>query len=203
MSDFSVRFDWFLGLEEDYISPTFSLIEGMGKDEVIRRLGGEISHPEFMSARESVSRVTRDTDLIGLGDDGGFVFTVEAITSTLSVPGVLRDLSQGGRCLSVSFSVEGTNAFHYAVEGDLVVYDEDVEEVVDPIRANDPRWNRSWCDALTDVNSSDRHSGLHLLLLTEEVMGLTAKESWISDRLRTVQVPNSIRFANTAAWDIP
>lgn len=103
----------------------------------------------------------------------------------------------------MSFSVEGTNSFHYAVEGDLVVYEEDVVDAVEPLRTNDPRWDPSWCDAMADIDSSGRARGVHLLVLTEQVMGLTAKETWISDRLKTVRVPNSIRFANTPAWDIP
>jgi hypothetical protein len=203
MPDFGGRFDWFYGLEDDYISPTFSLIEGADQGEVIHRLGGEIADLELMSAKESVDRVTQETDLIGLGEDGGFTFTVEAISSTLSVPGVLRDLSRGGRCLSVAFSVEGTNAFHYAVGGDLVVYVEDVEQTVNPLRAGDPRWNPSWCDVLADFDSSSQHSGVHLLVLMEQVMGLTAKASWANERLKTLRVPNSIRFADTPAWDIP
>ncbi|GGN90580.1 hypothetical protein GCM10011579_086580 [Streptomyces albiflavescens] len=197
------RFDWFYGLEEDYLYPTISVIEGSDHKEVMRILGVGGAEPEAMTAREALENVTRNVELVGLGEDCGLIFTVEAIGSTLAVPGVLRDISRDGRCVSVSFSSEGVHSFHYAVNGELVSYEFDAEETVTPLRPGDPRWNPVWSEVPNGVDDEEVDRGVHLLALVEQIMGLAPKEQWLSERLQTLCIPSSVRFQNTPAWDIP
>lgn len=195
------RSDWLAEMEDKYLSPTFSLIEGTDLREVISYLQGDGRGVEMMSAEEAVSRVESDIDLVGLGKVREFVFTVESIGLNLAVPAVLRSLSKKGRCLSLTLSNEGVNSFRYAVGGDLVAYEQDVTETISPLRVNDERWNPSWSESLAKFKGA-KDSGEHLLMLTERVTGVALDASWTSEPLATIRVPSSRFLEDPKAWNI-
>ncbi|MFI9599963.1 hypothetical protein ACIHCX_08780 [Streptomyces sp. NPDC052043] len=197
------RFEWFYGLEQDYLYPTISVIEGPVREEVMRVLGVQGNESERLNAREALESVTRDVELIGLGEDSGLLFTVESNGSTLAVPGVLRKISRKGRCVSVSFSSEGVHSFHYAVNGELVAYEFDAQDAMAPLRVADPRWNLGWSEVPAGFGGEDMRRGVHLLALVEQITGLASKECWLRERLQMLSVASSIRFQDTPAWDIP
>ncbi|MEV8425190.1 hypothetical protein [Streptomyces niveus] len=197
------RFEWFYGLEENYVYPTISIVEGTDRKEISRILGGNGIASEEMTVSQAGQKMTRDDDAIGLGEDSGLVFTVEALSSVLAVPGVLRDISRNGRCVSTRFSIEGVSSFHYAVRGELVAYEFDVEDVVLPLQNSDPRWNAAWSESPADFDDDEIAYGVQLLALTERIMGLAPQESWFSNQLETIFIPASFRSENEAYWDIP
>ncbi len=192
------EFSWISELEEDYIVPTISLIEGVDRDEVIRRLGGDPVATRSLTALEAVE-LADDSEFVGVGQVGSTAYTIESVGYVAAVPGVVRDLSRGGRCFSVRFDVNGADSVHYAVDGDLVVYEEH-DGPVNSLRADDPRWRTSWCDGLLDAEG---RWGVNILALAEKVMGVTVQRSWFSEPLMTVELPSAARYAGTSYWDIP
>ncbi|MDX3418980.1 hypothetical protein PV661_32745 [Streptomyces sp. MD20-1-1] len=196
-------FGWFFRLEEDGIYPTISVIEGADRERVMQILAGEDAEWEGMSVKEAVDKVARDVDVIGLGEDSGLVFTIEAISSTLAVPGVLREISQNGRCVSAAFSSEGVCSFHYAVRGELIAYEFDAGYPVWPLTAGDDRWDATWSESTTDFDESEIVQGVHLLSLIGQVMGIAPQASWFKRQLWTIKIPSSVRFEGSPAWNIP
>ncbi|MBA4861339.1 hypothetical protein H1V43_08040 [Streptomyces sp. PSKA54] len=193
------RFSWIAELEEDYIVPTISLIEGADREEVIRRLGGDPAVTRSLTALEAVELDVDDSEFVGVGRTGNITYTMESIGYVAAVPGVVRDLSRGGRCFSVRFDVNGADSVHYAVDGDLVVYEEH-DGVVNSLRSDDPRWDTSWCDGLLDAEG---RWGSNILALAERVMGVSVQRSWFKESLMTAELPSASRYAGTSHWDIP
>lgn len=189
---------WISELEEDYIVPTISLIEGVDRGEVIRRLGGDPAVTRNLTAPEA-AELADDSEFVGVGQTGNFCYTIESVGYVAAVPGVVRDLSRGGRCFSVRFDVNGADSVHYAVDGDLVVYEEH-DGTVHSLRADDPRWRTSWCDGLLDAEG---RWGANILALAERVMGVAVRRSWFSEPLTTVELPSAARYGGTSYWDIP
>jgi hypothetical protein len=121
------RFAWIDDLEEDYISPTVAVLAGVARDQAIRRRHGDPQASRLLTVRQAadeMARDDRDQDLIGVGTVGDLVFAVEAGGHTTAIPGALRALSQGGRCFSVQIDIDGGDRVHYAVDGEVVVYEE-------------------------------------------------------------------------------
>ncbi|MFB7651476.1 MULTISPECIES: DUF6461 domain-containing protein [unclassified Streptomyces] len=192
------EFSWIFELEEDYIVPTISLIEAVDRDDVIRRLGGDSAATRSLTALEALE-LADDSEFVGVGQTGSIAYTIESIGYVAAVPGVVRDLSRGGRCFSVRFDVNGADSVHYAVDGDLVVYEE-YDGPVNALRADDPRWRVSWCDGLLDAEG---RWGAKILALAERVMGIPVRRSWFSEPLMTVALPSASRYVGTSYWDIP
>lgn len=197
MAGVAGEFSWISELEEDYIVPTISLIEGVDRDEVIRRLGGDLAATRSLTALEAVE-LADDAEFVGVGHMGNITYTIESIGYVTAVPGVVRDLSRGGRCFSVRFDVNGADSVHYAVDGDLVVYEEH-DGPVNSLRADDPRWPASWRDGPLDAEG---RWGASILALAEKVMGVPVQRSWFSEPLMTVELPSAARYAGTSYWDI-
>ena len=202
MTDAEVRFAWVDELDED-ILPTVALVGGVCADEVIRRLGGLPASDRLMTVRQAVefAEGNRSTGLVGVGSLGDLVFIVEDGYTT-AVPGVLRDLSKGGRAFSVSADVNGGDTMGYAVDGDLVVFGEHWGPVR-PLRENDPRWDPEWCRGLIDIEDESEIWGVKIFALMERVMGSAVQPQWFTDPLRTVEVPAASGYAGTSAWDVP
>ncbi|MFV0134048.1 DUF6461 domain-containing protein [Streptomyces sp. HMX87] len=198
MAGFCGQYSWISELEEKYVVPTISLIQGVECDEVIRRLGGDPAAVRSLTAVEAVE-LADDSELVGVGQTGNTVYTIESVGYVAAVPGVVRDLSRGGRCFSVRFDVNGADSVHYAVDGDLVVYEEH-DGPVNPLRPDDPRWRTSWCDGLLD---SEGRWGPNILALAEKVMGVPVQGSWFSEPLMTVELPSASSYVGTPYWDIP
>ncbi|PJN28109.1 DUF6461 domain-containing protein [Kitasatospora sp. CB02891] len=197
------RFDWID--EEEGFYPVLTLVEGTAEDEVIRRFGGDPGTARLLVADEiydlQPSRPGHRGH-VGVGTVGRVVFALEVVGSTGAVPGVLRDLSRGGRCFGILLGINGDDRVHYAVDGDLVVHEEPHGPVT-PLREGDARWNPAWCTGLIDVEDPTEFWGPKLFLLAERVMGVTIERSWFSQPLRTAEIPYSAIFMNTPAWDIP
>ncbi|MER7849355.1 DUF6461 domain-containing protein [Kitasatospora sp. NPDC096077] len=203
--DAEKRFAWVDELEEDYILPTVAVIAGVGRDEVIRRLHGDPETGRLLTARQAAdetARTDRDEDLVGIGMVGDLVFVVEAGGYTTAIPGVLRDLSRGGRCFSVQIDINGGDTVHYAVDGELVVHEEH-HGPVNPLRAGDPRWDAEWCQGLIDVSDETEIWGVKIFALMERVTGAAVHPSWFTEPLDTFAVPPAFGYANTPAWDMP
>ncbi|MFE7243643.1 DUF6461 domain-containing protein [Streptomyces sp. NPDC057580] len=199
------RFAWIDELEEDYILPTVALVAGVGRDEVIRRLHGDPEAGRLLTARQAADetvRADRDEDLVGVGTVGDLVFVLEASGYTTAIPGVLRDLSRGGRCFSVQIDINGGDSVHYAVDGELVVFEEHWGQV-NPLRAGDPRWDAEWCRGLIDVDDETEIWGVKIFALMERVMGTTVHPSWFTEPLDTFAIPPASSYADTPAWDVP
>ena len=205
MADAEARFAWVDELvdelEEDYIMPTVALVEGVGEDEVIRRLGGIPDSSRPMTVLEALEFDEETRDLVGVGSMGGLVFIVENSFTTL-VPGILRELSKGGRAFSVSIDANGGDSMGYAVGGDLVVFEEHWGPI-HPLRGDDPRWDPQWCRGLINVEDETEIWGVKIFALVERVMGGTVQPHWFTHPLRTVEVPAASGYANTSAWNVP
>ena len=156
-----------------------------------------------MTVRQAVefAEGNRSTGLVGVGSLGDLVFIVEDGYTT-AVPGVLRDLSKGGRAFSVSADVNGGDTMGYAVDGDLVVFGEHWGPVR-PLLENDPRWDPEWCRGLIDIEDESEIWGVKIFALMERVMGSAVQPHWFTDPLRTVEVPAASGYAGTSAWDVP
>ncbi|MEV7595855.1 DUF6461 domain-containing protein [Kitasatospora sp. NPDC089797] len=191
------RFDW--ADEEDGFYPLLTLVEGIAEDEVIRRFGGDAKSTRLLTSEE-IQDLQRDHVSVGTVD--GVVFALEVAGWTGAVPGVLRGLSRGGRCFGLQCDVNGGDTVHYAVDGDLVVYEEPYGPVK-PLREGDRRWNPSWCGVLIDVTDPTELWGPKLFLLAERVMGVVIERSWFTMPLRAAELPDPMAFTDTPAWDIP
>ncbi|MFF2012944.1 DUF6461 domain-containing protein [Streptomyces sp. NPDC058195] len=203
--DAEERFAWIDELEEDYLLPTVAVVAGVGRDEVIRRLRGAPESGRRLTVRQAAdetARVDRDVDLVGIGMFGDLVFVVESAGYTTAIPGVLRDLSRGGRCFSVQIDINGGDTVHYAVDGELVVYEEHYGPV-HPLRAGDPRWDAEWCQGLIDTSDETELWGVKIFALMERVMGAAVHPSWFTEPLDTFAVPVASGYANTPAWNMP
>ncbi|GAA1091186.1 MULTISPECIES: DUF6461 domain-containing protein [Kitasatospora] len=203
MAVYEDRFGW--TAEEDDFHPVLTLIEGITEDEVIRRFGGAPDAAGPLSLDEIHGRqpeYPERRDHVGVGTVGGVVFALEFVGWTGAVPGVLRDLSRGGRCFGIHLDVHGRSTVHYAVDGGLVVHEEAYGPVT-PLREGDTRWDPAWCDGLIDVTDPTEFWGPKLFLLAERVMGTTIERPWFTGPLRTAEIPNAEVFENTPAWDIP
>ncbi|NBM16207.1 DUF6461 domain-containing protein [Streptomyces sp. GC420] len=193
-------FSWVAELEQDYIVPTVCLIEGVDPDEVIRRLGADPATARSMTVRETVDlAASGEREFVGVGRTAGISCTVESIGYVTAVPGVLRDLSRGGRAFSVRFDVNGADSVHYAVDGDLVVYAEPYG-AVESLRPGDPRWDVAWSEGLFN---EEGQWGPNILALAESVMGAPVPPSLFTEPLATVELPSAARYAGTFHWDIP
>ncbi|WP_053640281.1 MULTISPECIES: DUF6461 domain-containing protein [unclassified Streptomyces] len=197
------RFDW--TDEEDGFYPVLTLIEGITEDEVIRRFGGNASATRLL-ASEEVHDLQPEypdrRDHVSVGTAGDVVFALEVVGWTGAVPGVLRDLSRAGRCFGLHLDINGGDTVHYAVDGDLVVYEEPYGPVT-PLREGDTRWDPAWCAGLIDVTDPTEVWGPKLFLLAERVMGVTIERSWFTQPLRTAEISGSAAFTDTPAWHIP
>ncbi|MHA6762469.1 DUF6461 domain-containing protein [Streptacidiphilus sp. PAMC 29251] len=196
------RFAWVD--EEDGFYPIFTLVEGATEDEVIQCLGGDLRAVRPLTADEiyELQPSHGHRPFVSVGTAGGVVFALELVGSTGAVPGVLRDLSRGGRCFGLSLDINGGDRVHYAVDGHLVVYQEPWGAIT-PLRDGDSRWNPAWCEELIDVADPTESWGLELFLLAERVMGTVIEQAWFTQPLRTVDLPDAVRFSNTPHWDIP
>ncbi|MGW4894789.1 DUF6461 domain-containing protein [Kitasatospora sp. NPDC004240] len=203
--DAAGRFAWINGLEEDYIWPIVTVVSGVGRDEVVRRLRAAPGSGRPLTVRQSLDerdQPGREEDLIGVGTVGDLVFLVEGRGCTMAVPGVVRELSHGGRCFGVQIDVNGGDTVHYAVDGDLVVYEEHYGPI-EPLRPGDPRWDAEWCRGLIDVDDPTEIWGVRIFGLMERVIGATVDPSWFARPLNTFTVPPASGYANTSAWDLP
>lgn len=197
------RFDWVD--EEDGFYPILTMVEGLTEDEVIRRFGGDP-----VATRPLTTDGIYDLQpghggqrhFVGVATTGCMVFALEVVGSTGATPGVLRDLSRGGRCFGILLDVNGADSVHYAIDGDLVVYEEPYG-TVSPLREGDTRWDPAWCEGLIDITDPTEFWGPKLFLLAERVMGTVIERTWFTKALRTAELPDSVRFMNTPAWDIP
>ncbi|WP_370120732.1 DUF6461 domain-containing protein [Streptacidiphilus sp. MAP12-33] len=199
------RFAWMDDLEEDYILPAIAVVAGVPQDEVIRRLHGDLGAGRRLTAKQAADEtvhVGRSEDLVGVGTVGDLVFVVEASGYTTAIPGVLRDLSRGGRCFSVQIDINGGDSVHYAVDGELVVFEEHWGPI-SPLRAGDPRWETEWCRGLIDVEDETEIWGMKIFALMERVMGATVHPSWFTEPLDTYAVPLASGYARTPAWAVP
>ncbi|WP_051969156.1 DUF6461 domain-containing protein [Kitasatospora azatica] len=196
------RFDWVD--EEDGFYPILTLIEGVAEDEVIKRFGGDLEAARLLTADEIYDLQPRHghSPFVSVGTANGVLFALEVVGSTGAVPRVLRDLSRGGRCFGLLLDVNGGDRVHYAVDGDLVVYQEP-RGTLTPLRAGDSRWSPAWYEGLSDATDPAALCGSKLFLLTERVMQTVIEPAWFTQPLRTVELPDTIRFINTPAWDIP
>ncbi|MFJ3706187.1 MULTISPECIES: DUF6461 domain-containing protein [Streptomyces] len=203
MDDQDDRFDWID--EEDGLYPVLTLVEGVTEEEVLRGFGGDPEATRLLAAEEIYDLQPRNLDRrdhVGVGTVGDTVFALEVVGSTGAVPGVLRNLSRGGRCFGLLLGISGGDRVFYAVDGDLVVYEEPYGPVT-PLREGDARWDPFWCAGLIDVTDPTEFWGLKLFLLAERVMGVTIERSWFTRPLRTAEVPDPLAYMNTPAWDIP
>jgi hypothetical protein len=199
------RFAWIDELEEDYILPTIAVVAGVGRDDVIRRLQGDHSSPRSLTARQAADEAVhrdRDEDLVGVGTVGDLVFVVEASGYTTAIPGIVRDLSHGGRCFSVSIDINGGDRVSYAVDGSLVVFEEHWGPI-HPLREDDARWDPEWCRDLIDLEDESEIWGVKIFALMDRVMGGSADPSWFSQPLDTFAIPCAASYMNTPAWDVP
>ncbi|GAA2774073.1 DUF6461 domain-containing protein [Kitasatospora cinereorecta] len=197
------RFDWID--EEEGFYPVLTLVEGITEDEVLRRFGGDPGAARLLVAEEIYDlqpQYPGRRGHVGVGTVDNVVFALEVVGSTGAVPGVLRDLSRGGRCFGLLLGISGGDRVFYAVDGDLVVYEEPSGPVT-PLREGDARWDPSWCAGLIDITDPTEFWGPKLFLLAERVTGVTIERSWFTRPLRTAEVPDSSAYMNTAAWDIP
>jgi len=197
------RFDWID--EEEGLYPVLTLVEGVSEDETIRRFGGDPAATRALVADEIYGLQPNrpgHRGHVGVGTVGKVVFALEVVGSTGAVPGVLRELSRGGRCFGLLLGVNGDDRVHYAVDGDLVVYEEAYGPVT-PLREGDVRWDPGWCVGLVDVSDPAGLWCSRLFLLAERVMSVTIDRSWFSRPLRTAEIPGSATFSNSSAWDIP
>ncbi|MFJ8443394.1 hypothetical protein [Kitasatospora griseola] len=171
---------------------------------MIRRFGGDPESTRLLVADEihDLQPSSGCHGYVGVGTVGDVVFAVEFVGSTGAVPGVLRDLSRGGRCFGLKFGISGGDWVHYAVDGDLVVYEEPWGPV-NPLQKGDARWDATWCADLIDVTDPTESWGLKLFLLAEHVMNVTVERSWFVQPLRTAELPDLAAVRNTSAWDIP
>ncbi|WP_052441820.1 DUF6461 domain-containing protein [Streptacidiphilus anmyonensis] len=197
------RFDWID--EEDGFYPVLTLIEGITEDETIQRFGGDPSTARLLISEEIYELQAHRSErcgYVGVGITGPVVFALEVVGSTGVVPGILRDLSRGGRCFGIQLGINGGDTVHYAVDGGLVVYEEPYGPVT-PLNDGDPRWNPAWCQGLIDIDDPTELWGPKLFLLAERVMNVVIERSWFTRPLRTVELPDTVGFMNTPAWDIP
>ena len=119
-----------------------------------------------------------------------------------NVPGVLRDLSVGGRAFNMLNHINGKDIIGYAVDGELVVFEEPWGPLT-PLRPGDSRWDPRWCDGLTDLEADIWLRGERMLALAERVMGCWLDPAWCTGELRSAAIPNPDLLARTDAWDIP
>ena len=126
---------------------------------------------------------------VGVGTVGQVVFTLEVVGFTGAIPETMRRLSVGGRCFGITIAVSGGDNVRYAVDGELVVYEEPWGPVY-PLRAADPRWDPNWCKGLIGIDDPDDIWGLGKLVLAERVMQTRVEEDWIRRPLRTVELPD-------------
>lgn len=198
------RFAWIDDLEEDYILPTVTVVEGVGRAEVVRRLGGDPRAGRWMTARQMVDEALRErsADLVGVVTVGGLVCMVEVASSVGAVPEVVSALSRGGRCFGVWVDINGGDTVHYAVDGELVVFEEH-SGPIRPLQAGDPRWDPRLCRGLIDVEDETAIWGVKIFALMERVMGVTVQPIWFTEPLETFAVPPASGQAGTAAWDVP
>lgn len=198
------RFAWVD--EEDGFYPVLTFVEGATEDEVIQCLGGDLRAVRLLTADEIYDLqpshgLHRHRPFVSVGTAGSVVFALELVGSTGAVPGVLRDLSRGGRCFGLLLDINGGDRVQYAVDGHLVVYQEP-RGAITPLREGDSRWNQAWCEGLIDVADPTQSWGLDLFLLAERVMGIVIERSWFTQPLRTVELPDAIGSSNTPHWDI-
>ncbi|MGW6394527.1 DUF6461 domain-containing protein [Streptomyces sp. NPDC055103] len=193
-------FSWVAELEDDDVVPTVCLVEGIDPDEVIRRMGGDPAAARNMTVRETVDLAAAgEREFVGVGRTAGSSCTAESIGHVTAVPGVVRDLSRGGRAFSVRFDVNGADSVHYAVDGELVVYAEP-DGAVDALHPGDPRWDTAWNEGLHD---EEGRWGPNILALAERVMGAPVPPSLFTEALRTVELPSAARYAGTSHRAIP
>jgi hypothetical protein len=171
---------------------------------VIRRFGGDPAATHLLTPDEIYELPLHPgrRGYVGVGTVGGVVYALETVGSTGAVPGVLRDLSRGGRCLGLMLDINGGDTVHYAVDGDLIVYEEPYG-LVTPLRDSDARWEPAWCAGLIDVTDPTEIWGPKLFLLAERLMGVTIERSWFTQPRRTAEAADPAASMNTPAWDIP
>lgn len=196
------RFAWIDN--QEYFYPVLTLVEGLTEDEVIRCFGGDPGATRSLTTEE-IRDLQPDyperRDRVGVGTVDAVVFALEFVGSTGAVPDVLRALSRGGRCFGILVDVNGGDTVHYAVHGDLVVYEEPYGPVTS-LREGDPRWDPGWCESLIDVTDPTKIWVRELFLLAEGVMGVTIERSWFTRPLRTAELPRVEEVFTKAAWDL-
>lgn len=190
----AARFAWVD--EEEGFYPVLNLVCGCDEDEVLRRFGADPSTARMLTLDDIYALQPEDYRehryFVAVGTVGHVVFTLEVVGFMGLIPETMRRLSAGGRCFGVSIAVSGGDNVRYAVDGELVVYEEPWGPVK-PLRAADPRWDPNWCGGLLATDDPDEIWGLEKLVLAERVMQTRIEEDWIRGLLRTVELPDPTR----------
>ncbi len=197
------RLSWF-----DELDPLcFTLVEGIDEDEALRRLGGNPAEATMQTRAQYWDHVTDYRDVryfvgVGTGPDG-LVFAIEENGYTGHVPGVLRDLSRGGgRAFCVYTHVNAADGASSAVDGELIVFEEPWGPLT-PLTPGDQRWDDTWCAGLTDEPNDVWLRDARLLVAVERIMGTRVEAEWFDAPLRTVELPDPMKYASTDAWNVP
>ena len=187
------RFAWVD--EEEGFYPVLNLVRGCDEDEVLHRFGADPSAARMLTLNDIYAlqpeNYREHRYFVSVGTVGPVVFTLEVVGSTGDIPETMRRLSVGGRCFGVSIALSGGDNVRYAVDGELVVYEEPWGPVK-PLRAGDARWDPNWCEELLATDDPDEIWGLEKLALAERVMQTRIEEEWIRGPLRTVELPDPI-----------
>ena len=187
----AARFAWVD--EEEGFYPVLNIVRGCDEDEVLRRFGADPSAACMLTLDDVYAlqpeRYHEHRRFVGVGTVGQVVFTLEVVGFTGAIPETMRRLSVGGRCFGITIAVSGGDNVRYAVDGELVVYEEPWGPVY-PLRAADPRWDPNWCKGLIGIDDPDDIWGLGKLVLAERVMQTRVEEDWIRRPLRTVELPD-------------
>jgi len=185
---------------------SMTVVEGLDEDEVIRRLGGDPRATEPMDRRRYWElHLGGDRDepyFVGVATVGRIVCAVEHNGWSASIPGVLRRLSVGARAFNMLNHIEAKDCVGYAVNGDLLVFEEPWGPLT-PLSPGDRRWDASWCDGLSDLDSDVWLRGARLRALAERVMGCRLELGWCTGALRTAAVPSPDDLAGPDDWDLP
>lgn len=184
------RFAWVD--DEDGFYPVLNLVQGCDEDEVLRRFGADPAAARMLTV-DDVYALQPESYLehrhfVGVGTVGNVVFSLEVVGYTGQIPETMRRLSEGGRCFGIAIAVSGGDNVRYAVDGELVVYEEPWGPVR-PVLADDPRWDPHWCQGLIDMEDPTGTWGLEKLALAERVMQTRIEEEWIRRPLRSVELP--------------
>ena len=190
----TTRFAWVD--EEEGFYPVLNLVRGCDEDEVLRRFGADPSAARMLTLDDIYAlqpeSYREHRYFVAVGTVGQVVFTLEVVGYTGEIPETMRRLSVGGRCFGVSIVVSGGDNVRYAVDGELVVYEEPWGPIK-PLRTADPRWNPNWGQGLLPTDDPDETWGLEKLALAERVMQTRIEEEWIRGPLRTVELPDPTR----------
>ena len=122
----AARFAWVD--EEEGFYPVLNIVRGCDEDEVLRRFGADPSAACMLTLDDvyvlQPEHYQEHRYFVGVGTVGQVVFTLEVVGFTGAIPETMRRLSIGGRCFGITIAVSGGDNVRYAVDGELVVYEE-------------------------------------------------------------------------------